>query len=74
MDINSEAYETLGFITCKNGDLKVNTEKLAIIYAGPDERPIHVARQLPNGLWISKLGRLEDIEHELERYRNSGHC
>ncbi|MCY7407984.1 MAG: hypothetical protein LH631_11575, partial [Alkalinema sp. CAN_BIN05] len=34
--------------------------------ATSDARPQHVARQLPNGLWTSKLGRLEDIEHELD--------
>jgi hypothetical protein len=26
--------------------------------------PTHIARQLPNGRWTSKLGRWEDIEHD----------
>jgi hypothetical protein len=60
-----KAYETVGFSVCENGDWVPNVEKLAI-YATPDGRPQHVARQLPNGFWTSKLGRLEDIEHELE--------
>jgi regulator of protease activity HflC (stomatin/prohibitin superfamily) len=28
--------------------------------------PVHAARQLPSGMWTSKLGALEDIEHQLE--------
>ncbi|TAF36353.1 MAG: hypothetical protein EAZ69_10585 [Oscillatoriales cyanobacterium] len=28
--------------------------------------PTHAARQLANGKWTSKLGWLEDIEHELD--------
>jgi len=27
--------------------------------------PTHAARQLENGRWTSKLGELEDIEHDL---------
>jgi hypothetical protein len=60
-----KAYETLGFKICEHGELEADVEKLAI-YATPDGRPQHVARQLSNGLWTSKLGRLEDIEHELD--------
>jgi hypothetical protein len=60
-----KAYETLGFEVCENGELEAGIEKLAI-YATPDGRPQHVARQLPDGVWTSKLGRLEDIEHELD--------
>jgi hypothetical protein len=39
-------------------------EKIAI-YVRSDI-PSHVARQLPNGKWTSKLGLREDIEHDLE--------
>ncbi len=28
--------------------------------------PTHVARQLPSGLWTSKLGNAEDLEHTLD--------
>ncbi len=28
-------------------------------------KPIHAAYQLPSGLWVSKLGRMEEIEHPL---------
>ena len=59
-----KAYETLGFSICEDENLEDNVEKLAI-YVTADGTPQHVARQLPNGFWTSKLGRLEDIEHEL---------
>ena len=60
----SKAYETLGFKVCNNADLEPDVEKIAF-YVTSDGKPQHVARQLPSGLWTSKLGRLEDIEHEL---------
>jgi hypothetical protein len=28
-------------------------------------KPTHAARPLSSGRWVSKLGRAEDIEHEL---------
>jgi hypothetical protein len=39
------------------------------------DKPTHAARQLAGGKWTSKLGRLEDISHQLreiegERYGN----
>ena len=61
----AKAYETLGFSVCEHGDIEPALEKLAI-YVASDNRPKHIARQLPNGSWTSKLGMLEDIEHELE--------
>lgn len=58
-----KAYETLGFSVCESGEFEKNTDKLAL-YVTSDGKPQSIARQLPNGLWTSKLGRLEDIEHE----------
>ncbi|MCZ2207874.1 hypothetical protein [Cylindrospermopsis raciborskii] len=65
IDAFVKAYETVGFVVCEAGDFEPNLEKLAI-YATPDGRPQHVARQLSNRQWTSKLGRLEDVEHELK--------
>jgi hypothetical protein len=50
-------------------------EKVAI-YAAPDGTPTHVARQLTSGLWSSKLGQLQDIQHRLEDLAGSvyGDC
>ncbi len=59
------AYGELGFISCDDPLLESGYEKLAI-YAAPDGTPTHVARQLPSGFWSSKLGQLQDIQHQLE--------
>ncbi len=56
-----EAYETLGFATCSDGELEVGFEKIAI-YSDRDG-PQHAARQLRDGTWTSKLGPHEDISH-----------
>lgn len=58
------AFATLGYIDCPDAAQETGFEKIAIFadaYGGPQ----HAARQLPTGLWTSKLGKLEDIEHEL---------
>lgn len=58
------AFERSGYARTEVADVEAEFEKLAI-YADGDF-PLHVARQLPNGYWTSKLGPKEDIEHELE--------
>ena len=58
------AFERSGYALTDVADVEEGLEKLAI-YADRD-LPLHVARQLPNGYWTSKLGPKEDIEHELE--------
>lgn len=55
----------MGYEVCDNTELEVGFEKIAI-YGDSDGEATHAARQLPNGKWTSKLGRWEDIEHELE--------
>lgn len=54
-----------GFEPCDDARLEEGCEKLAI-YALLDDVPTHVARQLESGLWTSKLGQLQDIQHRLE--------
>jgi hypothetical protein len=54
----------LGFQRCDSADLEPDVQKIAI-FAKTNGEPTHVARQLPNGKWTSKLGDWEDIEHEL---------
>lgn len=56
-------FRTLGFSVCEGGDFEPLIEKIAI-YSEDGRRWTHVARQLANGNWSSKLGGLEDIEHE----------
>jgi hypothetical protein len=57
------AYATRGYSRCDDGDLVVGEEKLAIYGDGNGDWK-HVARQLPNGKWTSKMGDLADIEHD----------
>jgi hypothetical protein len=58
------AYATLGYEPCAAVDLEPGSQKVAI-FADPSGTPTHVARQLTGGRWTSKLGNLEDIEHDL---------
>ena len=59
-----QAFGELGYRVCLNGVLEEGVEKV-VIY-GSQGGPQHVARQLPTGLWTSKLGNSEDVEHEVE--------
>lgn len=56
------AFQTLGYLPCDEGTLEADFEKIAL-YADENNVPTHMARQLHNGLWVSKCGSLEDIEH-----------
>jgi hypothetical protein len=60
----SRAYQICGYEICDSGELEIGFEKIAI-YTNANDEPQHVARLLPCGKWTSKLGNLEDIEHEL---------
>lgn len=60
-----EAYRLFGYEPCDRSDLELGFQKIAI-YTNANGEPSHAARQLPNGLWTSKLGDWEDIEHELD--------
>jgi hypothetical protein len=50
-----------GYQPCDSVELENGVEKIAIFMRGP--KPTHMARQLPNGKWASKLGDKEDIHH-----------
>jgi hypothetical protein len=62
------AFEILfgryGFVACATEELDPGVEKAAL-FATADGFPTHAARQLPSGRWTSKLGKSEDIEHDL---------
>jgi hypothetical protein len=56
-------YESMGFKSCgADGSPEIGMEKIAIYAHG--EIYEHAARQLKNGKWTSKIGELEDIEHD----------
>jgi len=58
-----EGYGIFGFEVCDTPDYEVGFIKLAVFAEG--DEPLHVARQLPDGRWTSKLGlRWEDIIHD----------
>lgn len=57
-------FEKLGYSLADDVDLEPGIEKLAIFAL--HGRVTHMARQLPNGHWTSKLGQWIDIEHSLE--------
>lgn len=61
------AYEARGFSIAANDSLEAGFAKLAIYTStgARDGYPTHAARQLPSGLWTSKLGKDVDIEHTL---------
>jgi hypothetical protein len=57
------AFELLGYEPCTNPDLEPGFEKVAIFSIGNDTK--HMARQLSDGTWTSKLGEWWDIQHYL---------
>jgi len=57
-------FATLGYGTSAGAELELGYEKIAL-FADAQVCPLHAARQLPTGRWTSKLGALEDLEHEL---------
>ena len=57
------AFAALGFTRTDDERVELGCEKIALFANGSE--PTHAARQLPNGFWTSKLGTLEDIQHEL---------
>ena len=58
----TQAYETLGYEVCTDVEVEIGYEKIAL-YANAGGIPTHAAKQLASGLWSSKIGRGEDIEH-----------
>lgn len=38
-----------------------------VLYLNAQDRPMHMARQLPSGIWVSKLGKSWDILHQTEK-------
>lgn len=57
------AYSSLSFTECSDASHEGGMQKIAIY--GMHGEYLHVARQLRNGRWTSKLGPDEDICHSL---------
>jgi hypothetical protein len=62
LDAYIKAYERLGYAICHSDEYEDGFEKIAI-YVDHNKQPTHASRQLDSGKWTSKLGQLEDIEH-----------
>jgi hypothetical protein len=61
------AYATLGYAECPDASLEPGFQKIALFaksYSGESLKPTHAALQLPSGRWTSKLGALQDVDHE----------
>lgn len=56
------AFETLGYKRCRSGKHQRGYEKVAI-YVDASNVPQHMARELGDGVWYSKLGDYQDIRH-----------
>lgn len=56
------ALATAGYTPCADTSLVPDIEKIAVLGDAHGEFT-HVARQLANGWWASKLGIRQDIEH-----------
>lgn len=66
------AFGIDGFQVCENRNFESDYQKVAI-YAD-NGKPTHMARQLPDGKWTSKLGDGWDIEHSsLDGVESSGY-
>jgi hypothetical protein len=55
-------YESLGFVRGADESFEQGFDKVAVY--GDRYLWTHAARQLPNGKWTSKIGSMEDIEHD----------
>lgn len=64
IDTFIETFTLDGYEQCDSYSLENGFQKIAIFGKTWDE-PSHVARQLSNGTWASKLGPQADIEHDL---------
>ena len=53
----------MGYQECVIDDFEYGFEKVAF-FVDDESFPTHVARQVENGNWTSKLGRWQDIEHQ----------
>jgi hypothetical protein len=52
-------FVSFNYVTCADGSIEIGYEKVAL-YEDPDPDLgwSHAARQLPDGRWTSKLGKL----------------
>jgi hypothetical protein len=71
-DAYVQAYRTIGYEPCTDGSLEPQHQKI-VMYTNEYGGVEHVARQLPDGKWTSKLGVEEDIVHETPQSLSVGY-
>lgn len=57
------AFRRIGYRECDHGELEDGFEKI-VLFVDASGIPTHAARQLQDGKWTSKLGKLNDISHD----------
>jgi hypothetical protein len=68
-----EAFKTRGYKPCKTEKREFGYEKVAI-YVDVNDEIKHMARELGDGVWFSKLGDCQDIRHNaLEGVESAGY-
>ncbi|HCF38114.1 MAG TPA: hypothetical protein DER56_03425 [Thermosipho africanus] len=58
-----DAFRLKGYELCEDGVFEEGFRKIALYVVPNTTECRHAARQLSNGCWTSKLGRLNDIQH-----------
>ena len=61
----AQAFQTLGYADCDSREYEPDSDRVAL-FVDSGGFPTHAARQRSEALWTSKLGRLQDIVHELD--------
>ncbi|HAI76621.1 MAG TPA: hypothetical protein DCM08_10270 [Microscillaceae bacterium] len=64
-----EVCQKLGFQVCEDEQLEEGYEKIAL-FSNDKQYCAHVARQLNNGKWTSKLGQSFDVIHSIFAIEN----
>jgi hypothetical protein len=59
------AFGTLGYRPTDGGGFEPDVTRIAL-FSRDGKHTTHVCREVGDGLWVSKLGRAEDVEHGLE--------
>jgi hypothetical protein len=59
----TKIYEIHGYKKCQDGRLEKGVEKIAL-FVDDQGIPSHASYQKDNGVWVSKCGEWEDIEHD----------
>ena len=59
----ARVFEIHGYAACDNPEFEPGYDKIAI-FVDEAGAPSHATRQTTSGKWTSKIGELEDIEHD----------